>query len=70
MLKSDGLKGFYKGYHAYLIELVVYRFVSFSIYQGSNPLISKQDPSNNKKVLGGLVSIAAMFVANLVSYPF
>lgn len=62
--------GMYKGYSAYLIELLVYRFVSFSIYQGSNPFISKTDPSENKNMLGSMVSVIALFVANLVSYPF
>lgn len=67
--RKEGFLGFYKGYQAAVVGVVIYQGISFSLYTKSKEMIKQADPTRYNKwyvdfLLGGLSSIG-----QIIAYP-
>ncbi len=68
--RKEGFLGFYKGYQAAVVGVVIYQGISFSLYTRSKEIVKQADPAKYHKwyvdfLLGGLSSIG-----QIIAYPF
>lgn len=69
VFELEGISGFYKGYMASLMGIIIYHGFSFFIFTSLKELVKKHQPESYKKwyvdfLLGGLSAMGQLF-----SYP-
>lgn len=68
--KREGFLGFYKGYTAAILGVIIYQGISFSLYTRTKEKMLELDPKKYKKwyvdfVIGGMSA-----VGQIIAYPF
>lgn len=69
IFKKEGFLGFYKGYLAAIIGVVIYQGISFSLYTRTKEWMKTQDPTRYQKWYVDFILGAFSAVGQIIAYP-